>query len=208
MEAYKYSGNIVIVIGPSGAGKSTLLKRLIAEDDRLVFSVSHTTRPPRAGEVDGKHYFFTDRDHFQRMIDEEAFLEWAEVHANCYGTSKAHIEEQLSQGLDVLLDIDVQGALQIKRQLPSAIAIFIAPPSYDELQRRLENRGEDSPEVIQRRLNNARSEMTQMERFDYLIVNDNLERCYTELRSLVAADRFRVYRRQETARLLLEKFKS
>lgn len=206
MLSFTYPGNLYMVIGPSGAGKSTLLKRLIAQDEHLSFSVSHTTRAPRAGEVHGKDYYFVDRDLFRAMIDEDAFLEWAEVHGNLYGTSKAHIMTQLQAGEDVLVDVDVQGALLLKEQLASAVSIFVAPPNAAALRARLEARGKDAADVIERRLHNARGEMQQMTKFDYLVVNDDLERCYRDLTAVVAADRLRGFRRRALASDLLEHF--
>ncbi|CAM2008086.1 guanylate kinase [Acanthopleuribacter pedis] len=206
MRSHTYPGNLYMMIGPSGAGKSTLLRRLIDEDPHLSFSVSYTTRAPRHGEVDGKDYFFIDRARFEAMIKEGAFLEWAEVHANCYGTSRAHIVEQLRAGEDVLLDVDVQGAINLKRQMESVVAIFVAPPNVAALRARLEARGKDSAAVIERRLKNARGEMEQMEQFDFLLVNDDLDRCYDELRTIVAADRLRLFRRRGLAAELLDHF--
>lgn len=206
MLSFTYPGNLYMVIGPSGAGKSTLLKRLIAQDEHLSFSVSHTTRAPRAGEVHGKDYYFVDRDVFRGMIEEDAFLEWAEVHGNLYGTSKAHITTQLEAGEDVLVDVDVQGALLLKEQLASAVSIFVAPPNAAALRARLEARGKDAADVIERRLLNARGEMQQMNKFDYLVVNDDLERCYRDLSAVVAADRLRSFRRRALASDLLEHF--
>lgn len=206
MHANTYPGNLYMVIGPSGAGKSTLLNRLIAEDSHLSFSVSHTTRAPRAGEVHGKDYYFTDPVAFQGMIEDGAFLEWAEVHGNYYGTSRAHIVDQLTAGEDVLVDVDVQGAVNLKKQLASSVAIFVAPPNAAALRARLEARGKDSAEVIEGRLRNARGEMAQMARFDFLLINDDLERCYAELATIVAADRLRHFRRRALAAELLEHF--
>ena len=157
-------GNLFVISAPSGAGKSTLLKRLLAEVPNLAFSVSHTTRAPRPGESNGREYHFVDRPTFARMRDDQAFLEWAEVHGNLYGTSRAAIEAQQAKGLDVFLDIDVQGARQLRDcGHPGAIFLFIAPPSWAELEKRLRGRGTDPEETVQLRLNNARREMAEVQ---------------------------------------------
>ena len=206
MQAYHYPGNIFIVTGPSGAGKSTLLERLIAEDPRLIFSVSHTTRPARQGEVHGKHYHFVDRDTFNTLIDEGAFLEYASVHGHLYGTSKPHLIEQLEQGMDLVLDVDVKGAAQVKMALPSACSIFILPPSFERLQARLVGRGKDSAEVIRTRLTNAAGEVRHALEFDFAVVNDDLETCYNQLKTVVMANRLRPFRQREMLHKILETF--
>ncbi len=188
-------GNLFVISAPSGAGKSTLLKRLLAEVPNLAFSVSHTTRAPRPGESNGREYHFVDRPTFARMRDDQAFLEWAEVHGNLYGTSRAAIEAQQAKGLDVFLDIDVQGARQLRDcGHPGAIFLFIAPPSWAELEKRLRGRGTDPEETVQLRLNNARREMEEAERYDYLVVNDQLDEAVEVLRAVIIAERCKARR--------------
>ena len=206
MKPFTYPGNIYIIAAPSGTGKSTLLTRLVAEDRNLVFSISHTTRQPRSGEVDGKDYFFvTDRE-FGALVKAGAFLEWAEVHGHKYGTGRANLEQLLIAGTDVVLDVDVVGAASVKKQLPSAVGIFILPPSYGQLRERLINRGKDSAEVIERRLRNAREEIRHCLDFDFILVNGDLEACYRELCLLVSADRLRAYRRRQSIGKIIESF--
>jgi guanylate kinase len=183
-------GNLFVISAPSGAGKSTILKKLLTTVANLAFSVSHTTRAPRTGECDGREYHFVDRATFEGMRDEQAFLEWAEVHGNLYGTSRAAIEAQQAQGLDVFLDIDVQGAKQLRDcGHPGAIFLFIAPPSWAELERRLRGRGTDPEETVQLRLHNAREEMAEAESYDYLLINDRLDEAVDTLRAVVIAER-------------------
>jgi len=178
-------GKLLVIAAPSGAGKSSLVKALLEKDPRLALSVSHTTRAPRGQEQDGREYWFTTREAFLAMIARGDFLEHAEVHGNLYGTSRSGIEARLAAGKDVVLEIDWQGALQIKALFPQALMIFVLPPSWDELERRLRGRGEDLPEVIAQRLANARHEVAQAERFDFVIINGYLEKALAELRAVV-----------------------
>ena len=178
-------GNLFVVAAPSGAGKSTLVKALLQHEPRLAVSVSHTTRAPRGQERDGREYHFVDRDTFERMVAEGQFLEHARVHDNWYGTSRRGVESLLAQGKDVVLEIDWQGALQIRALFPEARLVFILPPSWDELAQRLRGRGEDLPEVIERRLQNARDEVAQAPGFDFVIINGSLETALAELRRVV-----------------------
>ena len=195
-------GNLFVISAPSGAGKSTILKRLLPLLPGLAFSVSHTTRPPRPGEKDGREYHFVDRPVFEKMRAEQAFLEWAEVHGNLYGTSRQAVLAQQSRGIDVFLDIDVQGAGQLRDQGDAgAIFLFIAPPSWQELERRLRGRGTDSEETVRLRLANARREMQDAGRYDYLIINDRLEEAVQDLRSVIIAERCRS-RRSRTGQAL------
>ena len=188
-------GNLFIVSAPSGAGKSTILKKLLAQVDNLAFSVSHTTRAPRPGESNGREYHFVDRSTFEGMRADQAFLEWAEVHGNLYGTSRAAIEAQQAKGIDVFLDIDVQGARQLRDcRHPGAIFLFIAPPSWLELERRLRGRGTDPEETVQLRLKNAHREMKDAERYDYLVINDQLDEAVDVLRAVVIAERCKARR--------------
>ena len=191
-------GNLFIISAPSGAGKSTLLKKLLAKVPNLAFSVSHTTRSPRPGESNGREYHFVDRPTFEGMRSGQAFLEWAEVHGNLYGTSRGAIEDQQAKGIDVFLDIDVQGARQLREQrLPGAIFLFIAPPSWAELENRLRGRGTDSEETVQLRLSNARREMEDADLYDYLVINDQLDEAVEILCAVVIAERCKGRRSQD-----------
>jgi len=186
-----YPGNLFVVAAPSGAGKSSLVKALQELDSRVQPSVSHTTRPPRGQEKHGREYFFVSADEFDAMIAAGGFVEWAHVHGHRYGTSKKAIEERIAQGADVILEIDYQGALQIRRVFANAVLIFILPPSWEELRSRLERRGEDSPEVIELRLANARAEMAQAKEFDFVIINELFERALFDLKAVVHAQRLK-----------------
>jgi len=180
---------LLIVSSPSGAGKTTLCNRLREEFPQLRFSVSHTTRKPRPNEVDGREYHFTDKETFTRMIEENAFAEWAHVHGNLYGTSLSEIEVARNTANGVLFDVDYQGARQIKARMPQAVGVFILPPSLAELERRLRGRGtEDEPTTL-RRLQAAKGEIEHYGFFDYVIVNDEIQRAYDNLRALVFAER-------------------
>ena len=180
-------GIALVLSAPSGAGKTTLIKRLLAEFPHFGYSVSCTTRRPRQGEVHGKDYFFLSREEFERRRAEQSFAEWAEVHGNFYGTPLAPVKEMLRQGQDVLFDIDVQGAAQLKLTLEEAAFAFILPPSMAEMERRLRGRGLDDEETIQRRLNNARREMLETRWYDALVVNDDLDAAYDALRAVYLA---------------------
>lgn len=183
-------GTLFIISAPSGAGKTTMLKQVMVAVPGLAFSVSHTTRSPRAGEKDGTDYYFVDREAFLAMREQGDFLEWAEVHGNFYGTSRAAVEKSLVAGVDIVLDIDVQGARQIRKSSPGAVAfIFIAPPSWEELEKRLSGRGTDGPETIRLRLANARKEMADIDFYDYVVVNDDLARAVDSLRAVIIAER-------------------
>jgi guanylate kinase len=184
-------GDLFIVSSPSGGGKTTLIRRLLADPpgEPLHFAVSHTTRPMRAGETDGREYHFTSVPEFQRMVEREEFLEHNNVHDNIYGTSKAEVLPHLAAGEDAVLDIDVQGARDVRRVYPDAIMIFIAPSSQPELQRRLRLRGLDREEIIRKRLINAAREIREALDYQYLIVNDDLDRATLELQSIVRARR-------------------
>ena len=185
-------GNLYVVSAPSGAGKSSLVKALLSADSRLSVSVSHTTRAPRGQEQNGQAYWFVNTEHFQAMIAEGAFLEWASVHGNYYGTSQNAILQHLSAGQDVILEIDWQGALQIKKIFAHTVLIFILPPSWDELYQRLIQRAEDSPEVITQRMQNARTEVAHATDFDYLIINASFQQALQELQSVIQSQRLRM----------------
>ncbi|MFC5742762.1 guanylate kinase [Dyella tabacisoli] len=184
-------GTLFIVAAPSGAGKSTLVNALLGCEPAISLSVSHTTRPPRSGEEYGRHYYFVERAEFEREIAEGIFLEHAEVHGNLYGTSHTTVAGLLAQGRDVLLEIDWQGARQIRQSKPDCVSVFILPPSRPELERRLRGRGSDSAEVIERRLHNSREEISHAHEFDYIIVNDRFEDALGDLQAIVHAVRQR-----------------
>ncbi len=188
-----------MVAAPSGAGKSSLVKALMELDAGVQHSVSHTTRAPRGQEFHGREYFFIDDAQFDEMVATNAFLEWAYVHGNRYGTSSATIQERISQGMDVVLEIDFQGAIQIKRLFANAVLIFILPPSWDELRSRLHRRGEDTPEVIETRLANAATEMAQAHEFDFVIINQLFDKALFDLKAIVHAQRLK-YASQRTLR--------
>jgi guanylate kinase len=184
-------GTLFIVAAPSGAGKSTLVNALLEREAGISLSVSHTTRPPRQGEEYGRHYYFVERAEFEREVAEGIFLEHAEVHGNFYGTSRKTVEGLLDKGRDVLLEIDWQGAAQIRKSKPDCVSVFILPPSRAELERRLRGRGSDSAEVIERRLRNSRGEIAHAHEFDYIIVNDQFDDALNGLQAIVQAVRQR-----------------
>ena len=181
-------GRTFIVSGPSGVGKSTVLKALLEKRPNLYFSISATTRPPRVGEIDGVHYHFMDVDAFRSRIAEDAFLEYAEYVGNFYGTPMRLVDEAMEQGKDVLLDIEIQGAMQVCAKRPETVRIFIAPPSWKELERRLTARGTDSPEKVQKRLLRAQVELEMARDYDYFVVNDTVENAVNELRAIMCAE--------------------
>ena len=187
-----------MVAAPSGAGKSSLVNALMEVDSRLAHSVSHTTRPPRGQEVHGREYYFVSHAQFDQMVQQGAFLEWAHVHGNRYGTSKQAIEERISQGGDIILEIDYQGAIQVKQLFHNAILIFILPPSWQELRSRLERRGEDADDVIEMRLQNAAREMGQVQEFDFVIINERFELALFDLKSIVHAQRLKYAAQRRT----------
>ena len=186
------NGNLFIISAPSGTGKTTILKRVIAELKNIVFSVSHTTRSPRLGEEKDVDYFFVDKSTFVTMQEQGLFLEWAEVHGNLYGTCSNTVQAITEHGIDIILDIDVQGARQLMDKLKNkGVFVFISPPSLHELEKRLVNRGTESDSVIATRLNNAHDEMKSLEYYDYVIVNDRVDQAVDELKSIIIAERSR-----------------
>ena len=187
-------GDLFVISAPSGAGKSTLCSMLVKELDNIAFSISHTTRSPRPGEINGKDYYFVSEQEFEQLVAEDAFLEWARVHGNFYGTHRAHVMEKLSQGTDVILDIDVQGAKQVKKRLPGAVTIFILPPSWQVLEERLTKRGSEDKEKIKLRLQNAMKEMEEVTNYQYTVVNDVLEVAFGQLKAIVLAQRSKTRR--------------
>jgi guanylate kinase len=186
-----HPGNLFVVAAPSGAGKSSLVSSLLEVDSHLVVAISHTTRKPRGQEQDGREYHFVDQATFRSMIERNQFFEWAEVHGHLYGTSRGAIEDRITGGHDVVLEIDWQGALQIKKQFPGAILIFILPPSWGELLQRLQRRGEDPPEVIAKRMENARLEVSQARHFDFVIINALFETALFDLKAIVHSQRLK-----------------
>lgn len=187
----KRKGILFIISAPSGAGKSSLCRELLDIFPELRHSVSSTTRPERPGEVDGRDYHFVSREEFQRMIAAAEFAEWAEVHGNLYGTSLKTLQQCRDDGIDLILDIDCQGAAKLKENLVDGVTIFILPPSYDELRSRLEGRGSDSPAVIEQRLLNAVDEIARAGWYDYIVVNDVFSRAVDDLKSIIVAERHR-----------------
>lgn len=204
MSNLPYRGEIYVIAAPSGAGKTSLVKALTEQIDELGPSVSHTTRKPRPGEVDGVHYHFVDHDRFPSMIERGDFLEHAEVYGNYYGTSHHEVNAKLDQGTDVLLDIDWQGARQVKRHYPDAHTVFIIPPSRDALLQRLRHRGQDSDEVITGRMLKAIDEMSHHDEFDYLIINDVFETALADLSTLVLSRRLKTPRQGHHHRRLIK----
>ena len=190
-EVMDHPGNLFVVSAPSGAGKSSLVRALREFDARVYPSVSHTTRAPRGQEKHGREYYFVSDAEFDAMVANNGFVEWANVHSRRYGTAKRSLEERIQSGTDVLLEIDYQGALQVKRAFPNAVLIFILPPSWDELRARLENRGEDAPEVIELRLKNAEEEMAQVAKFDFVIINELFESALFDLKAIIHAQRLK-----------------
>jgi guanylate kinase len=184
-------GNLFVVAAPSGAGKSSLVKALLELDSHLRVSISHTTRMPRGQEQHGREYWFIDEPEFRSMIEHGDFFEWAQVHGNLYGTSRKAIEQRLMNGEDMILEIDWQGALQIKQLFAHAVLIFILPPSWDELQQRLQRRGEDGPDVIETRMANAREEVAQARHFDFVIINSLFETALFDLKTVVHSQRLK-----------------
>jgi guanylate kinase len=186
-----YPGNLFVVAAPSGAGKSSLVRALQELDSHVQPSVSHTTRAPRGQEKHGREYFFVSEQEFDAMIAADAFVEWAHVHNQRYGTSKKAIQERMEQGADVILEIDFQGAIQIKQTFSNAVCIFVLPPSWEELRARLERRGEDATETIELRMKNAAIEVAQAQKFDFVIINEMFDRALFDLKAIVHSQRLK-----------------
>ena len=182
-------GTLYVFTGPSGAGKGTLLSEIRRGDDRLFLSISATTRAPRPGEIDGVHYYFLKKADFENKISENAFLEYAGYVDNYYGTLAAPVDRMLEEGKDVILEIEVQGAMQVKTKRPDAVMVFIAPPSFEELAARLRGRGTEDEEKVQKRLSIAQQELKSIDHFDFVVVNDEIERAARELRAIIDARR-------------------
>lgn len=190
-------GILVVVSGFSGVGKGTVMRALLDKYNNYSLSVSVTTRAPRPGEIDGKDYFFRTKDEFEKLVKEDALIEYAQYVDNFYGTPRAYVEEQLKQGKDVILEIELQGARKVKEKFPEALFIFVTPPSMEELKKRLIGRGTESPEVIASRMKRACEESEGMEEYDYLLVNDKLEECVEQLHQIIRGEHFRTDRNQE-----------
>jgi len=191
------TGILFIVSAPSGAGKTSLLKELIPGDAQLALSVSHTTRAKRPGEQDGVHYHFTDASAFMELAEQGVFIEHAKVFDNYYGTSENAVRDQLAAGKDVVVEIDWQGAQQVRARFPEAVSVFIAPPSIEALRERLGGRGQDSEDIINRRMSDARSELSHYAEYDYLVINDDFQQALAELAQIVAAERLRMSRQSK-----------
>ncbi len=190
-------GILVVVSGFAGSGKGTLMKKLMTDYDGYALSVSATTRLPRPGEVDGREYFFKTVEEFKKMIAEEEFIEYAQYVSNYYGTPKKYVEEQLSEGKDVILEIEIQGALQIKEKFPEALLLFVTPPSAEILKNRLIGRGTEEASVIQKRLERAREEAEGIEKYDYFVINDELDRCALQMHQIIQSEHDRTFRNKE-----------
>lgn len=190
-------GKLIVISGPSGAGKSTVVFKAIEGREDVCFSTSVTTRKPRPGEVDGREYFFVDPDRFKEMVENDELLEHAEYVANSYGTPRAYVEEKLDAGLNVLLDIEVQGARQVHEKMPDAVKIFIIPPSLETLEKRLKGRGTDTERAIEARLIRARQEYQEADFYDYLIINDDADKAAKELSAIILAEHCRFHDRLE-----------
>lgn len=183
----KRTGVLMIVSGFSGAGKGTLMKRLLESHDNYALSISMTTRAPRPGEIHGKHYFFVEKDEFEKTIAEDGLIEYAQYCGNYYGTPKSYVEQCLNEGRDVILEIEIQGALKVKKKFPEAVLVFVTPPSAMELRKRLIGRGTETKEVIDKRLSRAVEEAQGIENYDYIVINDELDRCVEDIHAIVMA---------------------
>ena len=201
-------GTLFVVSSPSGGGKGTIIRRVLDVVENLSYSVSYTTRAPRQSEVDGREYFFVSLETFDEMVAAGEFLEWACVHGNFYGTSKEQILSETAAGADIILEVDVQGAASVRELLMDSVSIFILPPSYEVLRQRLIARGTDSPQQLEVRLRNAPEELKQYSAFDYVIINDEIERAAAQLASIIYAERARCMRQEPLVREVIQKFKS
>ncbi|HEY8226878.1 MAG TPA: guanylate kinase [Pyrinomonadaceae bacterium] len=201
-------GTLFVVSSPSGGGKGTLIRRVLDAVPNLSYSVSYTTRAPRNGEVNGREYFFVNRDTFEKMVSAGEFLEWACVHGNLYGTAKKQVAEETAAGVDIILEVDVQGAASIRGLMLDAVSIFILPPSYEILKTRLIARGTDTPEQLAVRLKNAPEELEQFSCFDYVIINDNVDRAADQLAAIIYGERARCERQEKLVKQVIDNFKS
>jgi len=201
-------GTLFVVSSPSGGGKGTIIRHVLDVVENLSYSVSYTTRAPRQGEVDGREYFFVNQRSFEEMVAAGEFLEWACVHGKLYGTAKNQVIEETNAGSDIILEVDVQGAASVRQLLMDSVSIFILPPSYEVLKKRLIARGTDSPEELEVRLRNAPDELKQYSAFDYVIINDEIDRASAQLASIIYAERARCMRQESLVLEVIEKFKS
>lgn len=197
MKTKQHKGILIVVSGFSGAGKGTLMKRLVSDYDNYALSVSMTTRQPRIGEIDGREYFFSTKEEFEKKIEEGGLVEYACYCGNYYGTPREYVEKKLEEGKDVILEIEIQGALKIKQKFPTALLLFVMPPSAEELRRRLVGRGTETEDVIEKRLKRAIEEAEGIENYDYIVINDNLEECVKEMHGLILAAHETPARNQE-----------
>jgi len=198
--------SLIIISAPSGTGKTSIVSALTESDSQLSLSVSHTTRRPRPNEVEGQDYYFVDRDIFQAMVNRGEFLESAEVYGNLYGTSHKWVKESLASGRDILMEIDYQGAQQVRKAFPQAISIFILPPSYAQLEERLKQRGQDDQKTISRRLANVREEVSHLNEFDYVVVNNELQEAIKDVNCIIKAERLKIMRQLINQRTLVAQF--
>lgn len=198
--------SLIIISAPSGTGKTSIVSALTESDSQLSLSISHTTRRPRPNEIDGQDYYFVDRGVFQTMLSRGEFLESAEVYGNLYGTSHKWVKESLASGQDVLMEIDFQGAQQVRKIFPQAISIFILPPSYEKLEERLKQRGQDDQKTISRRLASAREEVSHLNEFDYVVVNGHLQEAIKDVSCIIRAERLRIMRQLVNQRTLVAQF--
>ena len=201
-------GNLIIISSPSGGGKGTIIKEVLEVLPEVGYSVSFTTRPPRFGEEEGRHYHFVTKRQFEEEIANDSFLEYAEVHGNLYGTSRTQTERMTNEGQDVILEIDVQGALQIMEKLPAAVSVFIMPPSFEVLKARLVSRATENHEDLELRLRNSRDEIRQFERFDYIIINDQVAAAARKLAAIILAERQHRDRQKDAVQGILDSFGS
>lgn len=200
-------GILIVVSGFSGAGKGTIMKELLKRYDNYALSISATTRQPREGEEDGREYFFKTADEFEKMIAKDELIEYARYVENYYGTPRAYVEEQLENGKDVILEIEIQGALKVKEKLPDTLLLFVTPPSAAELEHRLVGRGTETREVIASRMHRAKEEALGMDRYDYLVVNDDLDQCVEEVHEIIQSEHRRSYRNKEFIEYMKEELK-
>jgi len=198
--------SLIIISAPSGTGKTSIVSALTESDSQLSLSISHTTRKPRPNEVEGQDYYFIDRDIFQAMANRGEFLESAEVYGNLYGTSHKWVKESLASGQDVLMEIDYQGAQQVRKTFPQVISIFILPPSYEQLEERLKQRGQDDQKTISRRLATVREEVSHLNEFDYVVINNELQEAIKDVKCIIRAERLRVMRQLLNQRTLVAQF--
>lgn len=206
LEKASQSGILFVVSSPSGGGKGTLIQRVLKRLPNLSYSVSYTTRKPRAGESDGSQYFFVTREQFSQMIERNEFLEWANVHGHLYGTSREQVSRDVSSGRDIVLEVDVQGAASIRKLVDDAVSVFILPPSLNVLRQRLVARGTDSTDELEVRLRNAPQELKAYKTFDYAIINDDADRAAEQLIAIIEAERTRLSRQQDRIRRVVESF--